>query len=75
MKFKPKVYPLQLYQKPRKIAFPKELPVAYAVCSVKCGNRQHIVDGNTQICEYCGHSMFRTEVRTYSLKAIAPRKR
>ena len=74
MKFKAKGYPLRLYQKPEKIEFPKELPIAFAVCSVKCGNRQHIVDGNTQVCEYCGRSMYRTEVRIYSLKPIAQKK-
>ena len=75
MKFKAKSYPLRLYQKPEKIEFPKELSIAFAVCSVKCGNRQHIVDGNTQICEYCGKSMFRTEVRIYSLKRRISRKK
>lgn len=67
-KFKAKAYPLAQYQELGKIAFPRELPVAFAVCSKKCGARQFIVDGGTQVCEYCGRLMFRVEVATYALK-------
>jgi hypothetical protein len=67
-KFTAKGYPLRQYQEPGMFEFPRELSVAYAVCSKKCGARQFIVDGGTQICEYCGRSMFRTEVATYVLK-------
>jgi hypothetical protein len=69
-KFKAKGYPLRQYQKPGKVIFPRELPVAFAVCSEKCGTRQFIVDGGTQICENCGRSMFRLDVATYTLKKI-----
>jgi hypothetical protein len=74
MKFKAKGFPLRQYQKPEKIEFPKFLPIAFAVCSVKCGNRQHIVDGSTQVCDYCGKLMYRTAVRTYVLKRLATAK-
>lgn len=67
-KLKAKAYPLAQYQEPGKIEFPNELSVAFAVCSKKCGARQFIVDGSTQVCEYCGRSMFRVEVATYTLK-------
>lgn len=63
---KPKSYPLDDYPKVTGVAFPKKLPIAYAVCGTKCGNRAFIVDGSTQVCEYCGHLMFRTEVSSYS---------
>lgn len=67
-KFKAKAYPMAQYQVPGKIAFPHELPVALAVCSKKCGARQFIVDGSTQVCEFCGRSLFRVEVATFTLK-------
>jgi len=67
-KFKAKAYALAQYQEPGKIEFPRELPVAFAVCAKKCGRRQFIVDGATQVCEYCGRLMFRVEVATYALK-------
>ena len=51
------------------IDFPMDMPIAYAVCVRECGNAEFIVDGSTQICEYCGGTMFRTEVRTYALHA------
>ena len=54
------------------VTFPREIHVAYAVCSTECGNRQFIVDGSTQVCEYCGKGMFRTAVRRYVLAADAP---
>jgi len=66
--FHPKDYPLRDYPKVRAVEFPSELTVAYAVCSRKCGSRQFIVDGSTQVCEYCGCLMFRTEVRRYILE-------
>lgn len=65
--FEAKSYPLKAYPKVRKIDFPKSLPIAYAVCADRCGNRQFIVDGSTQVCEYCGRLMFRTLTQTYSL--------
>ena len=49
----------------KQIKFPKDVYIAYAVCGVKCGNMEFIVDGQTQVCEYCGKLMFRTEVKKY----------
>lgn len=49
------------------VQFPQELLIAYAVCGKACGNRELIVDGQTQVCQYCGKLMFRTEVRKYVL--------
>ncbi len=67
--YKPIYQPLECYPevKPEDVKFPKEIYIAYAVCSKECDTRQFIVDGSTQICEYCGKSMFRTEVRKYVL--------
>ena len=47
--------------------FPNEIYVAYAVCGKQCGNKEFIVDGQTQVCEHCHKQMFRTEVRKYTL--------
>ena len=47
--------------------FPKEIYIAYAVCGKECGNREFIVDGQTQVCSHCHKQMFRTEVRKYTL--------
>lgn len=71
--FNPTSYPFEKYPKVRKVRFPESLPIAYAVCSRECGNRQFIVDGSTQVCEYCGGLMFRISTRTY-LKKRAARK-
>ena len=60
------------YPEPAAVAFPAEIPVAYAVCHPECGADQFIVDGSTQECQRCGGSLFRTEVRTYVL-ALAGR--
>lgn len=49
------------------VEFPKEIHIAYAVCGGKCGNKEFIVDGETQVCECCGNDMFRTEVEKYQL--------
>lgn len=66
--FKSIGYPLDQYQEePKDICFPKEIFISFAVCSKECGNSEFIVDGSTQICEYCGKNMFRTEVRKYKL--------
>jgi len=67
-KFSAKGYLLAQYQKPGKTNFPRDLPIAFAVCSKKCGAQQFIVDGSTQVCEHCGRLMFRVEVATYRLK-------
>ena len=68
-KKKPKAYALREYPKVVDIEFPRELPIAFAVCGVKCGNRAFIVDGSTQVCDYCGRLMFRTEVKSYIIQA------
>lgn len=68
--FKAQNYPLEQYisiKDDEDIAFPDEIYIAYAVCGEKCGNTEFIVDGNTQICEYCGKNMFRTVVKKYKL--------
>lgn len=64
---KPKfeAYDLKEYPKVNSIEFPKEIYIAFAVCGKQCGNKGFIVDGQTQVCEYCGKLMFRTEVKRY----------
>ncbi len=64
---KAKAYPLDAYPKATDIQFPEILPIAYAVCAIKCGNAQFIVDGSTQVCEHCGRLMFRCEVKEFKL--------
>lgn len=49
------------------IEFPKKIYVAYAVCRRDCGSSEFIKGGATQICKHCGHQMFRTEERIYTL--------
>jgi len=61
-------YNLEDYQGAENIEFPKEIYIAYAVCGKQCGNKEFIVDGQTQICEYCHKNMFRTEVKKYILE-------
>jgi hypothetical protein len=53
--------------KPRDVEFSQEIGIAYAVCGKECGYREFIVDCSTQICTYCGRTMFRTEVAMYAL--------
>ncbi len=60
-------YSLEEYPDVVSVEFPKEIYITYAVCGNSCGNREFIVDGQTQVCEYCMKSMFRTEVRKYIL--------
>jgi hypothetical protein len=57
---------------PESVDFPKEIYIAYAVCGKKCGASSLIVDGGPQVCDYCGKSMFRTEVRKY---VLAPQRK
>ena len=61
------LYPLEDYPEVDSVDFPKEIHIAYAVCGKQCGNSEFIVDGQTQVCEYCNKQMFRTEVRKYVL--------
>lgn len=63
-------YKLEDYLEVESVDFPEEIYVAYAVCSKECGNREFIVDGQTQVCEHCGKQMFRTEVRKYVLARL-----
>jgi hypothetical protein len=49
------------------LVFPKEIPISFAVCSKECGKHDFIVDGGSQICEYCGKSRFRIVSRWYVL--------
>ena len=49
------------------LRFPNEIYVAYAVCNIRCGNAEFIVDGQTQVCECCHDQLFRTEVKKYFL--------
>lgn len=60
-------YNLEDYPEVKEIEFPKEIYIAYAVCGKSCGNKEFIVDGQSQICQYCRKSMFRTEVKRYIL--------
>ena len=62
-------YPLEDYIDipDNSVEFPKEISVAYAVCSKDCGNREFIIDGSSQVCQYCGRLLFRTEVKKYRL--------
>ncbi len=61
-------YPQDAYPEITDVEFPNELHIAYAVCGKPCGNKEFIVDGQTQVCQYCGKLMFRTEVKKYVLK-------
>ena len=58
-------YELEEYPAVSEVEFPKDVTIAYAVCSKECGNREFIVDGQTQVCTYCGKLMFRTLTRKY----------
>jgi hypothetical protein len=58
-------YDLKEYPKVESVSFPKEIYITLAVCGKQCGNQEFIVDGQTQVCQYCGKLMFRTEVKKY----------
>lgn len=60
-------YRIEDYPEVDNVEFPKEIQIAYAVCGKVCGNREFIVDGQTQVCQHCRKLMFRTEVRKYVL--------
>ncbi|MDJ0874708.1 MAG: hypothetical protein QNJ02_05530 [Desulfobacterales bacterium] len=60
-------YPLEEYPEVKDKDFPEEIRVAFAVCGKECGRGEFIVDGSTQVCQYCGMLMFRTEVIKYRL--------
>lgn len=63
-------YPMDEYieVEDNKIAFPEKIHIAFAVCSKKCNHAEFIVDGSTQVCQYCGKLMFRTEIKEYYLR-------
>lgn len=61
-------YSLDEYPEVNEFDFHKEVSIAYAVCGKTCGNKEFIVDGQNQVCQYCGKLMFRTEVKKYLLE-------
>lgn len=68
MSFEPGIPALDEYMPAdSKQEFPKEISIALAVCTEKCGTSEFIVDGSTQVCQHCGSLMFRTQVRRYRL--------
>jgi hypothetical protein len=60
-------YEMADYPDVEAVEFPAEIYIAFAVCGNKCGHKEFIVDGSTQVCQYCGKLMFRTEVKKYRL--------
>jgi len=52
------------------VQFPEYVPVAYAVSVKECGCAEFIVEGSTQICEYCGTLMYRVATRWYRLLSL-----
>ena len=60
-------YPLEEYPKVESVEFPREINVAFAVCGKQCGCYEFIVDGSTQICEYCYKKLKKTKVKKYIL--------
>ena len=60
-------YPIDEYiaVESENVKFPESIDIAYAVCSKECGNIEFIVDGSSQVCQYCGKLMFRTIVKKY----------
>ncbi len=60
-------YPIEKYAEVHDVSFPAEIQIAYAVCGFECGNREFIVEGQSQVCQHCGKLMFRTETRKYTL--------
>ena len=58
-------YSLDQYPDVKDVEFPKEIYISYAVCGKDCGNKEFIVDGQSQVCQYCGKLMFRTEVNKF----------
>lgn len=63
-----KAYNLDEYPSIKEIKFPKEIHIAFAVCGKECGNKEFIVDGQSQVCQYCGRLMFRDEVKKYKIE-------
>lgn len=68
MEYEAEAYPLDQYiDITDDIDFPDKISIALAVCSKDCGNTEFIVDGSSQVCQYCGKLMFRTSVKDYKL--------
>jgi hypothetical protein len=63
-------YEMEEYPEADSVEFPKELNIAFAVCGKECGNKEFIVDGQSQVCQYCGKLMFRTSVKRYALDEV-----
>jgi hypothetical protein len=61
-------YSQEEYPEVTKVKFPREIYIAYAVYGKSCGNIEFIVDGQSQVCQYCGKLMFRTEIKKYLLE-------
>lgn len=60
-----KEYAFEDYPEVDNVKFPEEIYIAYAVCAKEPGNREFIIDGQSQVCQYCGGIMFRTKVNKY----------
>lgn len=60
-------YPLEEYPEVNHVEFPKEISIAFAVCGKQCGSYGFIVDGSTEICEYCYKKMKKLETKKYIL--------
>jgi hypothetical protein len=58
---------LKDYLEVNSVEFPNEIHIAFAVCGKKCSNKEFIVDGQSQVCQYCEKLMFRTEIKKYQL--------
>lgn len=57
------------YVKPQEPLLPRELELAYAVCSAECGNEAFIVlDGGSQSCDRCGGNLLPVMFGNYKLK-------
>ena len=61
-------YPMEDYPKVDAVAFSETIHIAYAVCGKECGNKEFIVDGQTQVCQRCGRLMFRTFVQKFVIE-------
>ena len=57
--------PLEDYPEVNAVTFLDTIHIAYAVCGKECGNREFIVDGQTQVCQRCGKLMFRTLIQKF----------
>lgn len=49
------------------IEFPSEIYISVSLCGNDCGACGFIVDGSTQICEYCGRLMIKHDSKKYIL--------